>query len=343
MTGTATQLTYKYSRSLGIYSMVPGRGFNHPVDLALGDDGTIFVLDRGGSDTPVRINYKRVTRVTADEEYRGVFPIGNLPEGGTMWPVAIAIGPDGNLYISDEALHSIHIFSTDGAFLGAWGRQGSGDGQFDRPAGVAFDGEGNLVVADTLNGRIQRYTKEGRYLGGWAGPGSGDGELNMPWGVSVDASGSVYVADWGNDRVQKFDAAGRHLATYGSSGTGDGRFLRPSSVDTDEYGNIYVADWGNERVQVLGPDGGFIAELRGEATLSRWAEEYFSANLDELEERQKADMEPKVDFPPEDLARNQAASIEKYFWGPVSVKVDPQGRIYITETCRHRIQIYQRV
>ena len=33
---------------------------------------------------------------------------------------------------------------------------------------------------------------------------------------------------------------------------------------------------------------------------------------------------------------------EPYFWGPVSVKQDGIRRLYVTETSRHRVQIYQR-
>ena len=339
----AAKPTFTYSHSLGIYSIAPGRGFNHPIDLTIDGQGTIYVLDRGGSDTPVRCNYKRISKLTVDEEHRGTFVIGGVVDGAMMWPAAVVVGPDGNLYISDEAQHGVHVFSVDGAFLGKWGSKGSGDGQFDRPAGIAFDPQGNLVVADAFNGRLQRYTKDGRYLQGWSRPGTGDGELNMPWGVSVDDDGNVYAADWGNDRVQKFDADGRHLATFGSSGHGDGQFKRPSSVDTDREGNVYVADWGNERVQVLAPDGAFLAKFRGDSGLSKWAEDYFTSNQSELEERQKADMAPDVDFPlDEDLARNQAATIEKYFWGPAAARVDSQGRVYVAETCRHRVQVYRR-
>ena len=111
-----TKLAFTYSHSLGIYSIFPGRGFNHPIDLTIDDEGTIYVLDRGGSDTPVRLNYKRVSKLTVDEEHRGTFVIGGVVEGAMMWPVAVVVGPDGNLYISDEALHRVHIFSKDGTF-----------------------------------------------------------------------------------------------------------------------------------------------------------------------------------------------------------------------------------
>ena len=71
----------------------------------------------------------------------------------------------------------------------------------------------------------------------------------------------------------------------------------------DQDGDIYVADWGNERVQVLHSDGRFLDSFRGDAGLSKWSDDYFKANQDELEERQKADMEPELDLWPDDGPR----------------------------------------
>jgi len=164
--------------------------------------------------------------------------------------------------------------------------------------------------------------------------------LNLPWGLALDQTGNVYVADWRNDRIQKFDATGRYLASWGTSGQGEGEFNRPSGVAVDQDGNIYVADWGNERVQILAPDGRVRARLRGESGVSKWGESYFTTNQDELAERHKADLEPPLELPPMDAARYESASIEKLFWGPVAVKLDDQGHLYVVESCRHRIQIY---
>ena len=110
----------------------------------------------------------------------------------------------------------------------------------------------------------------------------------------------------------------------------------------DAEGTIYVADWGNERVQVLSPGGSFLAKLRGEAGLSKWGESYFVSNQDEREERQKADLEPEIQLSPSDDRREESASIEKLFWGPTAVKVDDQGRLYVVDSCRHRIQVYRK-
>lgn len=333
------QNLYRYSHTIGFYAQL-GRGFNNPVDVAVGRDGVLYVLNRAGTETDVRMGYKRVTICTVTEEYRGDFSFGGTADGQLMWPVAMALDADENVYISDEALQRISVFDKQGTFLARWGKQGRGDGEFDRPAGLAFDRDQHLLVVDGRNNRIQTYTRDGTYLGAWGTGGHSPGELNLPWGIAVDQAGHVYVADWRNDRIQQFDAAGNYLASWGTSGQGDGQFSRPSGVAVDREGNLYVADWGNERVQVLAPDGSVRATLRGESTISKWGASYFISNQDELAERQKAELEPPLDLPPTDATRYESASIEKLFWGPIAVKVDDQGRLYVVESCRHRIQVY---
>ena len=335
----STQIACRYSHTVGVYANF-GRGFGHPVDVGLGPDGLLYVVSRGGADVAARMAYKRVAICTVDEQHIRDFSHGGREDGQMLWPVSIALDRDGNVYISDEALHRISIFDKDGKFLTKWGVQGKGDGQFDRPAGIAFDADDNLLVADGLNNRVQRYTRDGRFLGSWGQRGTGPGEFDNPWGICVDREANLYVADWRNDRIQKFHSDGHHQATFGKSGQSDGEFDRPSGVAVDRRGNIYVADWRNERVQVLGPDGTFITKLRGESGVSKWGQEYFISNQDELEERNKADLEPPLDLQPVDYLRNESASIEKFFWGPISVKVDDEDRLFVVDSCRHRIQVY---
>lgn len=337
----STRVNYSYSHTIGMLS-VTGRGFNNPVDLAIGENDVLYVLNRAGSDVAERMLSKRISICTVGEDYLGEFGSGGSKNGEMMWPCSIAISGEGTIYVSDEALHRISIFDRKGNFLGKWGAEGSGEGEFRRPAGIAFDKENNLLVVDGMNNRVQRYTKDGRFLDGWGRSGNGNGEFNVPWGITTDDEENVYVADWRNDRVQKFDADGRHIATIGASGGDDGAFHRPSGVTVDREGNIYVADWGNHRVQILDREGRFLSKFRGESGVSKWGDEYFEANLDELEERRKADMEPELDLRPGDDIREESASIEKYFWGPTSVKLDNRGRMLVVDSCRARIQVFER-
>ena len=291
---------------------------SNPVDLALGREGRVYVLCRGSIQTEIR-------RITLDDDDLG--PISGLGTGpGQLtWPAAMIADGDENLYVSDEATHRVSAFSKDDEFLGAWGEHGTGDGQLDRPSGIAFDPDGNIYVSDTLNHRIQRFTRDGRFLAKWGRHGSGEGELDMPWGIAVDELGDVYVADWRNDRIQKFSAGGEPILRFGDSGTGDGQFNRPSGVTVDGEGDIYVADWGNNRVQLFDRDGKYVDKFIGDATLSRMGRTYVLANPVTLRLRDASFLEP-----------------QKRLRGPISVRVDERGRMYIPDFGSHRIQIYQK-
>ena len=47
---------------------------------------------------------------------------------------------------------------------------------------------------------------------------------------------------------------------------------------------------------MLGPDGSFQLKLGGQATLSKWAEEFFASDPDKMETREIANLVP--DLPP---------------------------------------------
>lgn len=336
-----TTSTIVYDHTVGFLAN-QGRGFNNPVDLALDSQGVIYVLNRAGPELAVRLPYKRVTICTADEEYLGEFGTGGTGRGEFWWPSSLAFDGEDRLYVADEALQRISVFSKDGNLVDQWGAEGNREGQLNRPSSIAFDEEDNLYVSDSLNHRVQKFTKEGRFLAQWGGPGpsSNPGDFNMPWGIALDPDGSIHVADWRNDRVQKFTPQGEFLEATGQSGDEEGQLSRPAAVAVDNQGNRYVADWGNERVQVFSPHGQVLANLRGDSVPSKWAQDYFAANPDEAKARSESNLEPPVKHLGGER-REESANIEKLFWGPTAVKLDSQGRVYIVDSLRHRIQIYR--
>ena len=340
MTTQAPAFTLDYVKTIGIVSAAfSGRGFANPYDAAISADGRIFVLNRCDPD---RAPAMRVGICNLDEAYLGEFGGGSgAGDGQFVWPVGLALDSQGRAYVTDEYLHRVTIFDSSGAFVAKWDAHGSGEGQLNGPAGIAVDADDNVYVVDQHNNRVQKFSRDGEYILQWGKAGGGEAEFNLPWGIGVDAQGSVYVADWRNDRIQKFTAVGEFVASYGGSGDGDGQFHRPSSVAVDVEGYIYVADWGNERVQVLGPDGSFQTKLRGQATLSKWADDYYAVNPEEKRERDRAQLVPEL---PEHLRApyHVSSQTEPYFWGPVSVSVDKQQRLYVVEANRHRFQVYQK-
>ena len=337
---TTSTASFTYSHTVGFLAY-QGRGFIHPVDLALADGGVMYVLNRGGPETTARLNHKRVCVCTADEAYIGEWGAGGTEDGQFWWPSGIARDKSGCLYVTDEALQRVNVFAPDGSFIRHWGETGEAPGQLNRPASIAVAPDGTLLVSDGLNHRMQRFTPDGEFLHGWGQYGKQAGQFDTPWGVACDRDGHVFVADWRNDRVQAFSADGRFIGQWGTSGDGKGQLSRPASVAVDDEGYIYVADWGNERVQIFGPDGEVVAVLRGNATVSSWAADYLAANPDEAAAREKADLSPAV-TPWRDQHRETSAGVEALFWGPTSVKIDDDGRIYVVDSCRHRVQIYRK-
>lgn len=291
---------------------------SNPIDVALGQEGRLYVLCRGALATEIR-------RYTWDDEDLGTIGgVGNA-DGKFVWPGALLVDEDETLYVSDEGRHCVSRFHRDGTFLGTWGEHGSEPGHWNRPSGMAFAPDGTLYVVDTMNHRVQQVRRDGTYLRHWGQYGSKAGEFNMPWGITVDEAGDVYVADWRNDRIQKFSADGTFQDMFGSSGSADGRFNRPTGVAVDMHGDIYVADWGNNRVQLFNPEGRYVQKFLGDATLSKCALAYVLANPKPLRLREMANLEP-----------------QKFFHGPVAVRVDAQGRLLVADCGPHRIQVYQK-
>jgi DNA-binding beta-propeller fold protein YncE len=304
---------FPYVKTLGMRRVT-----YNPVDLAAGKNGHLYVLCRNEAIQDIR-------RLSWEDDDLGTMGGPGTGDGRFQWPTCIIMDSDETLLVSDEGLHRISRFHIDGRFLGKWGEHGTGDGQLNRPSGLALSADGNLYVVDTLNHRVQKFTPDGKFLMQWGTFGSGESQFNMPWGIAVDGDGEVYVADWRNDRIQKFTADGQFLGSIGASGSTDGQFNRPSGVAVDMHGDIYVADWGNNRVQLFAPDGRYVEKFLGDATLSKMARAYVLANPKPLRLREMTCLEP-----------------QKRFHGPLSVRVDDEGRMYVADCGPHRIQVYQK-
>ncbi len=313
---------YTYSHTLGIASF-EGRGFMNPVDVRFSNDGYLYVLSRSNAGN----RNVRVSAVTLESEFLFEFANWGTEPGLSTQPTAIAVGPDERVYLTDEFTQLLSVFEKDGTFVDRWGETGSSDGQWHRPSGLAFDSEGYLHVVDHLNARVQKYTIDGEYISSFGTFGTGPGEFNYPWGISIDSEDCIWVVDWRNDRVQRFTSDGEFIFAFGSSGDGDGEFDRPSSVHVSDDGTVYVSDWRNDRVQVFDMDAAHRETLVGHATLSQWCQEFLDVNPEQAGWRANSGM----------------AEQEKLFWRPAGIDTNSDGLVCITDSCRHRVQIYSRV
>jgi len=171
------------------------------------------------------------------------------------FPTDLAIGPEGDLYITDGYGNArVHRFSPDGRLLFSWGKPGAGPGEFHVPHGIAVDRSGIVYVADRENSRIQLFTPEGVYLAEWI-------DVARPSEIFIDKQSNVYVAELGfhaglwpgtsppspdatGGRLSIFDLEGKLRARWGGgrNPTSPGDFFAPHDVWVDSRGDIYVGE-----------------------------------------------------------------------------------------------------
>ena len=338
MTTKAAQGSFlKYSHSIGLCTM-EGRGFMFPVDTAFSNDGRMHTVSRAYSAVPRLL---RVTVYDTNSEFYGVYGGFGTDSGQFRWPTAITSHMSGDIYMSDEKNNRITIYDINGSPKKYWGTTGTSAGELNGPAGIAFNHNNELLISDHNNNRIQKFSPDGDFISLFGNETDTSINLNLPWGITVSTENEIYVADWGNHQIAKFSDQGQLIQRFGSFGISNGELKNPSSVAVDKDGYVYVADWGNERVQIFAQNGDWIDTIRGESTLSKWGEEFMLANHEEAEPRSRSNLEPNVSQFNGD-PHEESAHIEKLFWGPVSVKLDNSDTLYVTESNRHRIQVYKK-
>jgi len=345
---------YDWSHAVG-RGAASGTGFNYPQAMCLGNDGDLYVSNRGNENNfGSRVNRVRLGGA-GDEELLAEFCKYGEAEGRAIWPFGIAVDRQNNVYVADEWKNSISVFDAGGKFIRKWGETGSGPGQLNRPAGLVCESNGNIIVVDSGNDRLQVFTGEGKVLAQVGKSGSGDGEFNQPWGITLDKDSNIYVADWKNHRVQKWSPGGKFLMSIGHYGTIPahpnafavtymGPFIsslpesdypkagvlnHPTDVAVDPDGDIYVTDWGNHRVSIFDSEGAPLTNLVGDAqVMSKWGQQSVDANPDMMKAfRRVSSLEP--------LWR---------FCFPTSVEFNPKtDEIIVADSQRNRLQIYKKV
>jgi DNA-binding beta-propeller fold protein YncE len=176
------------------------------------------------------------------------------PGGPFNRPTNLAIGPKGDLYVSDGYGNCrVHRFSPTGELKHSWGVPGGGPGEFYLPHGIAVDANGRVFVCDRENDRIQIFSPDGEYLTEWT-------DTQRPTHIVFDAAGRAHVSElWWHTgqtsgrhglihearygRVSVYGKEGQVLARWGSADAcAPGSFAAPHGLAVDSRGDVYVSE-----------------------------------------------------------------------------------------------------
>lgn len=215
--------------------------FTHPHGLRIDRDDNIWTTD-DGSHLVLKLSPEGHVLLVLGRK-------GVAAESDWLFnqPTDVAFGKNGEVYVSDGYGNSRVVkFDRDGKFLMAWGKYGTGPGEFNLPHSVAVDNVGNVYVGDRENQRIEIFDADGHFLKEWTGVG-------YPYGLFITPDQHVWMIDGGYDRIVELDHNGKILGALGEPGHAPGQFAWGHFMAVGKDGKIYAADVLNWRFQVFAP------------------------------------------------------------------------------------------
>ena len=284
----------------GVISTVAGNGTTPAVGMAIGDGGPATSAPLNPNGLAVDATGSLYIADGFDHRIRKVSPSGIITtvagngtfaysgDGGgaavaqLAAPSGVALDGSGNLYIADNANHSVRKVGPSGqistvAGNGTYGISGDGgpatSALLQGAWGIASDSAGDLYISDvgwdirkvSADEIITEFVGNGTY--GFSGDGGPaiDAEIYGAQGVALDLAGNLYFADTQNNRVRKVSPNGIITTVAGSGNlggySGDGgpatsaQLSYPSGVAVDGAGNLYIGDADNYRVRMVSPNG----------------------------------------------------------------------------------------
>ncbi len=226
------------------------------------------------------------------------------------------------------------------------GTRGVGIGEFNKPRSVACDTNGNVYAAD-MTGRVQKFSPDGQYLLSWQLPQT---DLGKPKGMGCDRDGNIIVVEPHYQRVNHFTPDGKLVAQWGCRGTNEGCFMLPRGIAENSQGEFFVSEYmGAERVQRFAlkvqsrPLTPALSPPEGARGNTDWPYARSDAPLASQTQQHSGS---ETGAPKTEAALLQvigrAGTAPGEFNRAEGLCVDSQDRVYVADSCNHRIQIFSR-
>jgi DNA-binding beta-propeller fold protein YncE len=232
--------------------------FSQPSDVAVGNNGNIYVLD--GVNNRVKV---------FNQKGAPLFSFGGTGKGNGKlnFPLGIGIDAADLIYVADSGNHRVQIFTPEGRYLS----QFSTDTNKKKikpsdPTDVVVNSTlKRCYVVDNDNHWVFIHDLEkGKSLSTHGTMGMEKKEFRFPFLLDIDREGNLYIVEVINTRVKVLDPEGSYLATIGGWGVEKGEFYRPKGVAIDSKNRVFVSDSYLGIIQVFEKDGEFLSVLGDE-------------------------------------------------------------------------------
>jgi sugar lactone lactonase YvrE len=231
-----------------IIGAVLGKTLKSPTALAVGERGTLYLIDAGN---------KRIVwfdaRLTPVRDFSG--------EGGTSGrfsePTHLTVDAEGTLWITDSGRRVLVQCSDKLEYVGEVELKDDQEPQeLVRPAGIAVTDFGEIWVADTDNNRIVVLDVLGQvdhFVGDFTYPG---GALRRPSKLLSDRHDNIYVCDTDNRRIVIYNDRGSMVREIKHPALED-----PVAVAIDGHGWLWTLDQSSGKVHCFNQEGHYLTAL----------------------------------------------------------------------------------